>query len=497
MKNRRCCCLKFVGSLLTICLYCIPFAQAADPMATHQRRSRHVQDVASDDSVPQGMALIPAGTFTMGDSKSNGYQAPQQEGSANERPKHDVYVSAFYMDIDEVTMGSTEWTRRVNWAGGNGYDIGQDALYGKPWFKCVKWCNARSELEGLTPCYRNADGTVYKKGDFSGDCNWTVDGYRLPTEAEWEKAARGGLKGMRFPWGDTSDYRIDYVCIQGADPQMYPYLTPPGNSVLNVNKYGLRNMVGNGGEWCWDGYSATYYQKSPANDPRGPLPGASAGHVLRGGRWVGNTVCFCRVSNRNNGIPTGGGNVYVGYGFRCCRPKLNDDDDPSPKVHRQTANTGLHPRLPKRGNPTIDDPRAETSPMVVSTSLVENSLAVAPPEESSTPILSLNGLWKDTAGTEFSMEDDGNLVAVTMVKTTGTISKFSGSLSWHDGELDSPYLAGSVEVVFRTNPGTTNNMKAVMNGNSPRSIRLRWNRDVPAGHASDLCAGTFILNKQQ
>ena len=153
------------------------------------------------------------------------------------------------------------------------------------WYDVVKWCNARSQLAGLTPVYYiNASmlpTQVYRTGDFDTVyANWSANGYRLPTEAEWEKAARGGLSGKRFPWGDTiSESQANYYGITGyiydLGPNGYnaigsigetsPATSPVGSFV--ANGYGLNDMAGNVFEWCWDWYGTPY---AGGSDPRGP-----------------------------------------------------------------------------------------------------------------------------------------------------------------------------------------------------------------------------------
>ena len=163
---------------------------------------------------PSGMALIPAGSVIMGDAFG--------EGGTNELPVHPVSVSGFYMDTNLVTYAL--WTNVYQWATSHGYSFDDaGSSYGGynyskgpthpvhlvNWYDAVKWCNARSEMQSLTPCYytSSAQTTVYRSGDINVSnawVNWSASGYRLPTEAEWEKAARGGALCQRFPWGDTN-----------------------------------------------------------------------------------------------------------------------------------------------------------------------------------------------------------------------------------------------------------------------------------------------------
>ncbi|HPF99426.1 MAG TPA: SUMF1/EgtB/PvdO family nonheme iron enzyme [Kiritimatiellia bacterium] len=287
--------------------------------------------VAQSVAPPSGMVLIPAGSFVMGNATN---MFPADEGDPEELPQHRVYVSGFYMDRYEVTKELWDVVR--NWALTNGYAFaagsGKSARHpvnSVKWYDAVKWCNARSEKEGLTPCYV-VDGTTYKVGTNNNvSCDWLADGYRLPTEAEWEKAARGGLANTRFLWkgytnrishakanyyGDSS--QRPYDLSSGYHPSYatggIPYTSPVGS--FAPNEYGLYDMAGNVWEWCWDWMSWDYYSLSPLTDPRGPSSGWT--RVIRGGGW-GNSSVRSRVAVRGNVVPEGGGSDADG--LRCVK----------------------------------------------------------------------------------------------------------------------------------------------------------------------------------
>ena len=283
---------------------------------------------ASD--VPPGMVLIPAGPFVMGNTFPG-------EGDSDELPLHTNQLSAFYMDKFEVTKAL--WDEVRVWANTNGYDLGTIGL-GKAtnhpvhtvsWYDCVKWCNARSQREGRVPAYYTsaAQTTVYRSGQVNVDNTWVKwgSGYRLPTEAEWEKAARGGASGKRFPWADTdnithsranyysdSGYAYDTSPTRGDHPSFQagdsPYTSPAG--YFAPNGYGLYDMAGNVWEWCWDWYGS--YTAAPATDPRGPS-GTLRYRVLRGGSWY-SLAFVARCAYRNYVLPYG---ASYSIGFRCVR----------------------------------------------------------------------------------------------------------------------------------------------------------------------------------
>ena len=278
---------------------------------------------APTNTAPANMVLIPAGSFEMGDTLDDGLPGAV--------PLHSVYVSAFYMDTNLVSYAL--WQQVYQWATSQGYSF-DNAGSGKAathpvesidWYDCVKWCNARSEMEGRAPAYYTdaSQKAVYRSGNIdlgSASVNWGA-GYRLPTEAEWEKAARGGLSGQRFPWGDTIDwsranyegdpvdYAYDLAPTSGYPPAFddgfYPYTSPVG--YFAPNGYGLYDMAGNVWEWCWDWLGT--YPAGSVTDPRGP--GSGSYRVFRGGGWEGDAGS-ARSAVRFNNRPSFT-NISIGF----------------------------------------------------------------------------------------------------------------------------------------------------------------------------------------
>jgi sulfatase modifying factor 1 len=316
------------------------------------------QWLTADPDVFSEMAYVPFGVFEMGDHHGD-------DGS-DELPLHDVLPGSFFIGRYEVTnsqycdfLNSAVLAGDIKVDGGivyaatdssNSYaycethsyaatsqidysgavfsvrikgepprDMSNDPMVEVSWYGSAAYCNWRSSQKGYQYCYDRANGW---------DWDPNSNGYRMPTEAEWEYSARGGERSpyYRFPWGDTithsqANYYADpdpNGCPYDVSPTggfhpayddgVWPYTAPVDS--FTPNGFGLYNMIGNVNEWCSDWYDENYYSASPVNDPTGPASGVF--RVLRGGSW-GHRADRGRTATRHNRNP---GARYNNYGFR-------------------------------------------------------------------------------------------------------------------------------------------------------------------------------------
>ena len=269
--------------------------------------SNEITVTLNDGTTPAGFVYVQGGTFTMGDHFS--------EGDSDELPLHSVTVSDFYMEATEVTQA--EWTATMGSNPASGYGVGGTyPVYYVSWYSIIKYCNLRSMNEGLTPCYTISSstdpavwGTVPTSSNSTWNaaiCNWSANGYRLPSEAEWEYASRGGIHNAdnyHYSGSDTIDDVAWYYSNSGSTSH------PVGTKA--ANQLGLYDMSGNLWEWCWDWYGS--YTSDAQTNPTGPTTGSD--RVIRGGGW-GYNAPVCRVASRGYVGP-----YYssVNYGFRLSR----------------------------------------------------------------------------------------------------------------------------------------------------------------------------------
>jgi sulfatase modifying factor 1 len=314
------------------------------------------------------MVFINAGTVLVGDDST----------LQDEQPSHSVSTSEYFIDVYEVHIW--HWEKVATWAEGNGYEFNastkKGVLKGGPewykerssslfpmsmanWYDAVKWCNARSELEGRVPLYYTDanKSTVYRSGEIdltSENVNWEGSGYRLPTEVEWERAARGdaSTSSQDYSWGNSflngamANYSLSGDPLDNASTPVGYFdgrqqiekrensrggeSTSPSNI---VSSFGLYDITGNVSEWCWDWYDSGWYSNSYSGtkNTKGPdidqLSDERPRRIARGGnfrsysaadRQGGNSL---RIAYREAHLPD---LPSLARGLRCVRANVDD-----------------------------------------------------------------------------------------------------------------------------------------------------------------------------
>ena len=287
------------------------------------------------------MALIPAGVFRMGSHD----QAP------DEAPVHEVAVGSFWIDRREVTLGEfgafIAATRYRTEAERFGWSEVFDRVRGE-WTRVDRADWRHPEGPGSSGAPEEPVSQV-SWNDAQSFARWA--GKRLPTEAEWEYTARGGLAGRTYAWGDElrPGGRLMANWWQGVFPARdtgedgYRGRAPVGR--FPPNGYGLYDVIGNVWEWCAHWYGPAYYRGSPRRDPRGPASGKE--RVMRGGSWMCSEN-FCsnyRVASRSRATPDSGLN---NVGFRCARDARAIAERPSARAAGPAPGGGRPARPPTR-----------------------------------------------------------------------------------------------------------------------------------------------------
>ncbi|MFA5499050.1 MAG: chitobiase/beta-hexosaminidase C-terminal domain-containing protein [Candidatus Cloacimonadia bacterium] len=244
------------------------------------------------------MVHVQGGTFQMGNSL----------GESDEQPVHAITLDDFYISKHQVTQ--RHWKKIMGYNPSSfyyeKYDLPVEYV---SWDEVIKYCNKWSISEGLTPCY-SIKGDTEPSNWISGevDCNWEANGYRLPTEAEWEYAARGGHLGVGYKYSGSDN--LDEVGWYKGNSD---YRTATIKT-KKPNELGVFDMSGNLWEWCWDKYDSNYYQISPHYNPKGADTGD---YVVRGGSWDDEEE-DCRITKRDK---LGRSRANPRIGFRVVRTK--------------------------------------------------------------------------------------------------------------------------------------------------------------------------------
>ncbi|MDP8211199.1 MAG: SUMF1/EgtB/PvdO family nonheme iron enzyme [Candidatus Stygibacter australis] len=268
---------------------------SADGYKTHKEEFRLTADetiqkqvtLEEGSDVPEGMVFVEGGTFQMGSAS----------GDDDEKPVHSVTLRDFYIGKYEVTQGEYESVMGKNPS--EFKQSGKDApVELVSWNDAVEYCNKLSDNEGLQMCYSS------KLFGFN-KCDFNANGYRLPSEAEWEYAAEGGNKSKGYKYAGSNDIGSVACYDYNSGSKTHPI------GGKQANELGIHDMSGNVWEWCWDQYGD--YSSGSQNNPRGSSAGSY--RVGRGGSWNYN-ASSCRTANRRSYFP---GFSYFNLGFRLVR----------------------------------------------------------------------------------------------------------------------------------------------------------------------------------
>jgi len=315
---------------LVTTVFCLMLSVLICPGCRRSQDTRGAPEVIKTKSGLE-MVVIPAGWFEMGNVK----------GAPDESPVHRVWIDSFLMDKCEVVQ---EQFRKFQISDPSHFKNPNGPLDQINWTDAAMYCNERSLGEGLTPCY----------DEETWDCNFAANGYRLPTEAEWEYACRAGTNSQ-YSFGDDARSLKDYAWFAAnSSGKTHPV------GQRKANSWGLYDMYGNTAEWCNDFYSADYYAQAPERNPRGPREGKE--RVLRGGAW-NSSVEACRSAYRTSD-PSIDDTCLANdaIGFRC--------------VRNATENLSSEPNMPNKNPP----PSTKTTGFIYDDIYLEHKTTPGHPE---------------------------------------------------------------------------------------------------------------------
>lgn len=248
----------------------------------------------NQSEVPEGIIFVEGGTFQMGSNDGDSDENPVRTEKVN-----DFYIGMYEVTFDEYDAFCDDWNRKR--PSDNGWGRGNRPVIYVTWRDAIEYCIWRTWKERLNGCYTTYGTKV--------TCDFSANGYRLPTEAEWEYAAKGGNQSMGYIYAGSNS----------ADSIGWYEDNSGGQSHLvgqkQANELGLYDMSGNVSEWCWDWYKTTAYAIYYVSDQKGPASGKYK--VLRSG-CLYDSVDNLRTANRLRNVPNV---MHSGSGFRIARSK--------------------------------------------------------------------------------------------------------------------------------------------------------------------------------